>query len=144
MSARGRQAREPSTTTASATTRRLLGLAWAAWASLVLGTNAEAQALPEVNQCVARLDPAVDVGYERIAARCPELARALEQGEWAAWLPRGWNESGNDLSAGSLTELREVVRRESAVAPHGRSPEVQHLRSVVDAMGVGVASEGAW
>src|SRR6201999_2850186 len=64
--------------------------------------------------------------------------------EWAAWLPRGWNESSNDLSAGSLTELRAVVRRESAVAPHRRSPEFQPLRSVLDAMGVGVASEGAW
>jgi hypothetical protein len=73
-----------------------------------------AQSLPNVDACISRLDGQVDIGYERIAARCPDLLRQLEQGPLSAWLPRGWKEPGNDLSAGSLKELRELARTEMA------------------------------
>jgi hypothetical protein len=122
----------------------LLGLALAAFASLVSSIEADAQALPDVRQCVAHLDPTVDIGYDRIAARCPDLTRGLEQGAWSAWLPRGWKESGNDLSAGGLTELRELVRRESSATAQGRVPDVQQLRNSLATMGVGAGSDGAW
>src|ERR1700754_1566915 len=74
-----------------------------------------AEGVPDIDACVARLDPQLDIGYDRIAARCPDLMRQLETGAWAPWLPRGWKEPGNDLSAGSLKEFRELVARESAV-----------------------------
>ncbi|MEJ5755965.1 hypothetical protein, partial [Salmonella enterica] len=61
--------------------------------------------LPDVDSCVRVLDPQLDIGYDRIAARCPDLARELEHGAWSSWLPRGWKESGNDLSAGGLKEF---------------------------------------
>src|SRR5262249_22447661 len=64
------------------------------------------QAIPNIDACVARLDPQLDIGYDRIAARCPDLMRQLETGAWAPWLPRGWKEPGNDLSVGSLKEFR--------------------------------------
>src|SRR3569833_3488934 len=80
---------------------------------VALPLTAAPAAIPNGDACVARLDPQLDIGYDRIAARCPELMRQLEAGAWAPWLPRGWKESGNDLSAGSLKELRELVTRES-------------------------------
>ena len=36
-------------------------------------------ALAAVDACIPRLDVELDVGYERIAARCPDLTRALAQ-----------------------------------------------------------------
>src|SRR4051812_45744955 len=75
--------------------------------------HAPGDAMVNIDACVARLEPQLDIGYDRIAARCPDLMRELEAGAWAPWLPRGWKESGNDLSAGSLKELRELVTRES-------------------------------
>src|SRR5919197_859234 len=68
--------------------------------------------LPDIGPCLAHLDPELDIGYDRIAARCPELVKQLDHGAWAPWLPRGWKESGNDLSAGGLKELRDLVGRE--------------------------------
>jgi hypothetical protein len=67
----------------------------------------------------------------------------LERGDWAPWLPRGWKEPGNDLSAGSLREFRELVRREEAVEVGARAPEVGSVRPIL----AGLASrhaEGGW
>jgi hypothetical protein len=132
--------------------KTLLCLAWGALLSLVgLGTvraqmnpKASVQPIPEVSQCVGRLDPAADIGYDRVAARCPDLMRTIEQAGWAAWLPRGWQDPNNDLSAGSLTELRELVRSEGAATPKGHGPEVGQLRNVLASMGVDAGSDGAW
>src|SRR5262249_29160448 len=62
-------------------------------------------ALRTLDDCIQRLDPVQDVGYSRIAERCPELAPALAASAWAAWLPHDWDRPGNELSAGGLTEL---------------------------------------
>jgi hypothetical protein len=115
-------------------TKALLAVALAFLAGSVVG-RVGAQALPDLDSCVRRLDPQVDIGYDRIASRCPELARQLEQGAWSAWLPRGWKEPGNDLSAGGLSELRELIRRESAAAPSTRAPDVQRLKAVLATLG---------
>ena len=88
-----------------------------------------------IDACIARLDRQVDVGYERVAARCPDLTAALERSGWAAWLPRGWQEPRNDLSAGSLAELRTTVQRELAPRAPVRALEVQHLKSVMAELG---------
>ena len=92
--------------------------------------------MPNVDACVARLDPQLDIGYERISARCPELMRQLEAGAWAPWLPRGWKESGNDLSAGGLKEFRELVARESGARdpPAMAAPDVRNLQSILTAL----------
>jgi hypothetical protein len=122
----------------------LFAVRWALFAGLSVVGRVGAQALPDVDKCLTRLDPQVDIGYDRIAARCPEIARQLEQGPWSGWLPRGWKEAGNDLSAGGLTELRESIRRESAAAPPTHPPDVRHLKKVLTAQGIGVNSESWW
>jgi hypothetical protein len=96
---------------------------------------AQSDPLSAINACIARLDPQVDVGYERIAARCPDLTSALEQSGWAAWLPRDWKEARNDLSAGSLAELRATVQRELTPRRATRALEVQRLKRVLAELG---------
>jgi hypothetical protein len=92
--------------------------------------------MPDIDACVARLDPQLDIGYDRIAARCPDLIKQLETGAWAPWLPRGWKEPGNDLSAGSLKEFRELVDRESGTrgTNPGAAPDVRSLRPILNAL----------
>lgn len=100
------------------------------------GPGAERRAAAEdavavIDACLARLDPDVDVGFGRLARRCPDLAPRLEASGWAAWLPAGWKEPNNDLSAGSLVELRTLVVRELAVRRTGPAPRVERLEEVL-------------
>src|SRR5579863_3708635 len=78
-----------------------------------------------IDACVHHLDPALDVGYARIAARCPELAPSLEGSAYAPWLPPDWNQADNSLSVGGLLELRTLLSR----APPGavQAPQVARL-----------------
>ena len=94
-----------------------------------------APALAGLEECIRRLDPQADIGFERIAVRCPDLAQQLEHGAWARWLPRDWRGPGNDLSAASLQELRELATRELATTLSPRSPDVQSLRGVLATLG---------
>ncbi|HEV7716873.1 MAG TPA: hypothetical protein VGO53_14845 [Steroidobacteraceae bacterium] len=106
---------------------------------------ADTDALAAIDACTARLDAQLDVGYERIAARCPDLARTLEQSGLAAWLPQGWKESQNDLSAGSLRELRTVATRELATRAAAREPSVARLKEILAGLGdAGQQRGGAW
>jgi Domain of unknown function (DUF4129) len=85
------------------------------------------------------------VGYDRVSRRCPALAPALEQSGWAAWLPPAWKESRNDLSAGSLKELRAVVARELATHAATDAPRVERLREILTDLGAGSQQRsGAW
>jgi hypothetical protein len=101
--------------------------------------------VPNVDACVARLDPQLDIGYERIAARCPDLMKQLESGAWVAWMPRGWNEPGNDLSAGSLKEFRALVNRESGARDSTaiEAPDVRNLKPILTAL-TGSHDETGW
>jgi hypothetical protein len=99
--------------------------------------------LPALDACLGRLDPELDIGYDRIAARCPELAKQLDHGAWAPWLPRGWKEAGNDLSAGGLKEFRELVDRESAASASPRAPDIRHLKGVLNGL-EGTGTAGWW
>lgn len=101
--------------------------------------------MPNIDECVARLDPQLDIGYDRIAARCPELMKQLETGAWAPWLPRGWKEAGNDLSVGSLKEFRELVDRESSRRETNPTavPNVHALQPILTALADG-HSETGW
>jgi hypothetical protein len=98
--------------------------------------TASAEAVVEaIEACRTRLDPQIDIGYERIAARCPDLARRLEQNSFAAWLPEGWKDAGNNLSAGSLGELGVLIQREIATQSSRPAPSVQHLPNVLAEIG---------
>jgi hypothetical protein len=104
---------------------------------------AAAVSIPNIDACLGRLDPQLDIGYDRIAARCPELMHQLEGGAWAPWLPRGWKESGNDLSAGSLREFRELVDRESGAGGSSAAPDVRRLHTILTALARS-RSENGW
>ena len=88
-----------------------------------------------IDACRERLDPQLDIGFERIAARCPDLARRLEQNELAAWLPEGWKDTGNNLSVGSLQELAILMRREITTHSSRPAPRVQRLHEVLTEIG---------
>jgi hypothetical protein len=88
-------------------------------------------ALGAIDACLVQLDRGLDVGYQRIAARCPDLTPSLMQSQWAPWLPRDWNQPENLLSADGLTELRTLLTREPASASTGRAPRVARLAAVL-------------
>jgi len=118
------------------------GLAALAVCCAATGSAAPGQSLPPgrsalaaIDACIARLDPSLDVGYARVAARCPNLAYSLERSGWQQWLPRGWKEARNDLSAGSLTELRTLVARELEPPSFSRTPRVKRLQQVLAGLG---------
>jgi len=79
-------------------------------------------ALQVIEECVAKLDTELDVGYARIAARCPDLTVALSESPWAPWLPQGWNRPDNSLSAAGLSELRALLAREAGPVLLRRPP----------------------
>jgi len=91
--------------------------------------------LTALDACRGRLDRELDVGYARIAARCPDLARQLAADDAARWLPQGWQDANNDLSAGSLEELRTLIARERAVRAQRPAPSVQRLHEVFAELG---------
>src|SRR5256884_1643362 len=88
-------------------------------------------ALDAIDGCLRELDPGLDAGDQRIAARCPELTPPLVQSQYAAWLPRDWNQTGNLLSADGLTELRALLTREPAATAARGAPSVEHVAAVL-------------
>jgi hypothetical protein len=74
-----------------------------------LPADARRLALDAIDSCVLKLNSDIDIGYDRVVARCPTLVRRLDESGLSVWLPRDWRRPGNDLSAGGLRELREVV-----------------------------------
>jgi hypothetical protein len=110
-----------------------------------LAQTSDARAFAAIDACIERLDPVVDIGFEKIDARCPELARTLEQTGWAAWLPEGWRDSRNDLSPGSLSELRALVETELRNEPRARTPRVQKLNEILAGLGPAASDRsGLW
>jgi hypothetical protein len=71
-------------------------------------------ALAVVEACRARLDPAVDIGIERIARRCPDLMPAIESAPWRDLMPRAMRERREDISAAGLDALVKLVRESQA------------------------------
>jgi hypothetical protein len=120
--------------------RALLALLLALAAAPALARDA-ASAL---DACIAQLPPGLEAGYERIAAHCPELAAALTQSPWAAWLPRDWDKEGNNLSAAGLRELRSLVARESRRGPGAEVPQPAHLAAVLAALAPAPRAQGTW
>jgi len=112
---------------------------------LLWATQSAAQGQPDLDACIQRLDPVTDIGFERIAGKCPDLARQLQRSSWAAWLPRGWNEPGNDLSVGSLRELRELGRQLAKTKTAARTPDPRDLQRVLATLETSSeTADGAW
>lgn len=84
-----------------------------------------------IDACIARLDYGVDVGFERIAARCPELAQQLQSSAWGSWLPAGWQDAHNNLSAPGLAQLEQLAVRERIFFRGARTLEVPTLKSIL-------------
>lgn len=104
-----------------------------------------AAARKAIDDCTPRLDAQVDVGYDRIAVRCPNLAAALERSGIEQWLPQGWKEVRNNLSVGSLTELRSLIGRELGAHATARKPRVEALNEVLAGLGdQHRATNGTW
>jgi hypothetical protein len=108
---------------------------WLAGVLFLLAGISGAQAhelLERIDACVARLDRELDVGYERVAARCPDLPADLTRSAWAPWLPADWDQPGNQLSAQGLTELRTLLSRSLAPgAAAVRAPRPQTAAAVL-------------
>src|SRR6202045_4221426 len=102
-------------------------------------------ALGAIDACLRQLDRNLDVGYQHIAARCPDLAPSLAQSEWAAWLPRDWNRPDRPLSAGGLTEPRTLLRGPPpAAAARAREPRVAQVAAVLARITKPDAPRGGW
>lgn len=101
-----------------------------------------ADPLAVIDACVHRLDPARDVGYARIAERCPELAPSLKGSAYAPWLPPDWNQKDNKLSVGGLLELRTLLSR--APAPAVRTPQVARLAPFLAQLRSQAAEHRTW
>lgn len=116
-------------------------------AVLIAGLSIESASAAEplraaIRTCQTRLDAQIDVGYARIASRCPELVRLLASSEWQEWLPRSWREAGNDLSVGGLEELATLIERERAREPTGRRPGTAKLHEVLEGLESAQARRG--
>jgi hypothetical protein len=105
-----------------------------------------ATALEAIDSCIGRLNPDVDIGYERVIARCPTLVGRLDGSGVAPWLPRDWRRPGNDLSAGGLRALRELVLHELQLAPAtgARHPGVQQVPGILASLTQADAEHSGW
>jgi hypothetical protein len=101
-------------------------------------------ALAALDACIARLDPELDVGYAKIAARCPDLGPALAQSPWAAWLPGGWQQADDGLSADGLRQMRTLIVRESGRAAPAREPAVSSLAAVLASLAPSPQAQSGW
>jgi len=101
-------------------------------------------AVSALDACIAQLPPGLEAGYERIAARCPELTPALAQSPWAAWLPRDWDKEGNNLSAAGLRELRVLIGRESRRSAGVDVPQPAHLAAVLATLAPAPHGQRSW
>jgi hypothetical protein len=124
---------------------RLLAVVLASGGPAALAQSIDEGAFAAIDACIQRLDPVVDIGYEKIAVRCPDLAPTLQRTGWAAWLPEGWQDSRNDLSSGSLAELRTLVEAELRNETVARAPRVQKLNEILADLGPASADRsGLW
>ena len=92
------------------------------------------EALSALDNCIGQLAEGAEAGDQKIAARCPDLAAALAQSPWAAWLPRDWDQEGNKLSAAGLRELRALIARESRRGRGADLPQTAHVAAVLAAL----------
>jgi hypothetical protein len=83
-------------------------------------TAAQDAATAAIDACLAELEGPQrkpEAGLKEIVAQCPELKSILEHSPYAAWLPEEWWHQ--QLTSGSLLELREHIEHESAARAAG-------------------------
>jgi hypothetical protein len=122
-------------------------MVWMAGAQLAAAQTDVGGVLQAIDACVLRLNPDVDIGYDRVAARCPALVRRVSESGVAAWLPRDWQRAGNDLSAGGLRELRQSLVRELTAAGAGErvsSPSVEGIHDVLASLARSDEGRSGW
>jgi hypothetical protein len=113
---------------------------WVAASTLTGAARAGPDALAAIDACTDKLND-----YDRIAARCPELLKTLEASAWSAWLPPGWHDQYDDMSASSLASLRVEVARELALRASARAPQLPLLRPIlVDLAARHARPPGTW
>ena len=96
---------------------------------------ADDAALRVVQACRARLDPSTDVGIERIQKRCPDLLPALASAPWRGLLPQSLRERREEITAGSLRALEELVRQSGAGPTLRAAPGREKLDPVLAELG---------
>jgi hypothetical protein len=113
---------------------------------LLFGTTGAhaSDALQAIDDCLAHIDGAADVGYERISARCPALTPALSGSPAAAWLPADWKQPGNALSSRSLGDLRALLVRELATHAARPAPDTQRVAAVLAAVTDSEPTHRSW
>jgi hypothetical protein len=101
--------------------------------------------LPVIDECIAKLDASVDVGYARIAERCPQLTAALSQAPYASWLPADWKRPDNQLSAQGLSELRVLLARAADAHPlRAAAPDTRHVAAVLQVLALQEQAHVSW
>jgi hypothetical protein len=98
-------------------------------------TAADAAGLAAIERCVARLDPIADIGFERVAARCPELPAALDAASWSALLPPNWRTRGAALSRDGLIALAALVTERESARPERVMPDPQKIQQTLADVG---------
>jgi hypothetical protein len=88
-------------------------------------------ALQSIDSCISRLDPNLDVGFDKIAGHCPDLAPSLMRSTYGAWLPSDWQKGGNNLSVRGLWQLRALLVTESQRPAVSGGPETGHVAAVL-------------
>ena len=112
---------------------------------LAAATGAQAhELLDRLDSCIGHLDQELDVGYERIAARCPQLAANLAHSAWSPWLPADWNQPRNQLSAQGLTELRTLLARSLKPDAPARAPSTQKVAAVLQRISAAEDAHPGW
>jgi hypothetical protein len=101
-------------------------------------------ALDVLDACIAQLNPNLDVGYEKIAAHCPELAPSLMHSPFGGWLPSDWDKAGNNLSAQGLRQLRALIVTESQRPVASSGPEVGHVAAALATLATAEQVHRGW
>jgi len=102
------------------------------------------QALERIEGCRSSLAPDVDVGFDRIALRCPDLPQLLEATQLAHWLPSGWKRDGNNLTSKGLAELQSLLQTELTRVPLRAAPSTASLAAILGNVNAEVPSTGWW
>lgn len=111
---------------------------WPGLLGLVLAGGvlaADDAALRVVEACRAKLDPRTDIGIERIQKRCPELLPALASAPWRDLMPRTLRERREEITAGSLRTLEELVRHAGGTVSLRDAPDRETLMPVLTGLG---------
>src|SRR5580692_9641685 len=122
-------------------------MVWMAGAQLAAAQTDVGGVLQAIDACVLRLNPDVDIGYDRVAARCPALVRRVNESGASAWLPRDWQRAGNDLSAGGLKELRQLLASELITVGgdrRSRAPDVERVHDVLASLARSDGERSGW